>query len=361
MFTAGFVRKFIWYAGKVALAVGVLSPVPVLAQVYDRVESGSITDLAGVRVGHHTLSTRLTGCTVVLFEDAAVAGVDVRGSAPGTRETDLLDPINTVQRVNAFVLSGGSAFGLSVADGVIRFLEERGVGFPVGSVRVPIVPQAILFDLFSGGDPTIRPDANCGYQAAVAASAENGGGAEGNVGAGAGATVGKLFGRSRAMKGGLGTASVRLPSGLIVAALVAVNAVGDIVEPSTGVVIAGARNDDGEIIDVRTVLRARGLSLNPEVSNTTIGVVVTNATLTKAQATKVAQMAQDGLARTIYPAHTPYDGDVIFAAATGLFDGETDLLVIGSLAADAVAEAIVRAVRAAEGTALYPAAGDLDR
>lgn len=317
-------------------------------------------DVPGVRVGHHTLSERPTGCTVVLFDGGAVAGVDVRGSAPGTRETDLLDPVNTVQRVNAIVLSGGSAFGLSVADGVMSFLEERGIGFPVGPVRVPIVPQATLFDLFIGDDPSVRPTAECGYQAAEAAT--NGPVAEGNVGAGAGATVGKLAGMERAMKGGFGSASVTLPNGLVVGAVVAVNAIGDIVDPATGDVVAGVRTSDGEsLADARELLRSGELLQKQPGSNTTIGVVATNATLTKAQATKIAQMAHDGLARTIYPVHTPRDGDVIFAAGTGRLEGDPDVLVIGALAADVMARAVLRAVRSARGLPGYPAASDLAR
>ncbi len=321
---------------------------------------GAITDVTGVRVGHHTLSERPTGCTVVLFDGGAVAGVDVRGSAPGTRETDLLDPVNTVQRVNAIVLSGGSAFGLSVADGVMRFLEERGIGVPWGTLHVPIVPQAILSDLFVGDDPSVRPTAECGYQAAAVAT--DGPVAEGNVGAGAGATVGKLAGMERAMKGGFGSASVTLPNGLVVGAVVAVNAIGDIVDPRTGDVVAGVRTSDGEsLADVRELLRSGELLQEQPAANTTIGVVATNATLTKAQATKIAQMAHDGLARTIYPVHTPWDGDVIFAAGTGRMEGDPDVLVIGALAADVMARAVLRAVWSARGVPGYPAAADLAR
>lgn len=338
------------------LVVAVALPTTATAQH----TGGAIMDVPGVRVGHHTLSERPTGCTVVLFDGGAVAGVDVRGSAPGTRETDLLDPVNTVQRVNAIVLSGGSAFGLSVADGVMSFLEERGIGFPVGPVRVPIVPQAILFDLFIGDDPSVRPTAECGYQAAEAAT--NGPVAEGNVGAGAGATVGKLAGMERAMKGGFGSASVTLPNGLVVGAVVAVNAIGDIVDPATGDVVAGVRTSDGEsLADARELLRSGELLQKQPGSNTTIGVVATNATLTKAQATKIAQMAHDGLARTIYPVHTPRDGDVIFAAGTGRLEGDPDVLIIGALAADVMARAVLRAVWSARGVPGYPAAVDLAR
>jgi L-aminopeptidase/D-esterase-like protein len=317
-----------------------------------------ITDVAGVEVGHHTLSERPTGCTVILTEGGAVGGVDVRGGSPGTRETALLDPVNTVEQVHAIVLSGGSAFGLDAATGVVRYLEERGVGFDTGVARVPIVAAAILFDLGVGDDPSVRPDADCGYLAARAAT--SGVVPEGSVGAGAGATVGKLAGLARAMKGGIGTAAVTLADGLTVGAIMAVNPVGDVVDPATGRVIAGVRTDDGSrLADARTLIRAGALLRSGGSFHTTIGVVATNARLTKAQATKVAQMAQDGLARTIYPAHTPADGDAIFALSTGDLDGAADLTTVGSLAADMVAEAILRAVRSATGVAGIPAARDL--
>jgi L-aminopeptidase/D-esterase-like protein len=316
-----------------------------------------LTAVDGVKVGHYTLSERPTGCTVIVVEGGAVAGVDVRGSAPGTRETDLLDPVNIIEKVHAIVLSGGSAFGLDAATGVMRYLEERGIGFDTKVAKVPIVPAAILFDL-AVGDPTIRPTADCGYRAAGLAN--TGPVPEGNVGAGAGATIGKLAGGKRAMKGGLGTAAITLPNGLTVAALVAVNAVGDVVDPSTGKVIAGLRTEDGKsLADARTFIRSGALQQARTGQSTTIGVVATNARLTKAQATKVAQMAQDGLARIIVPAHTPYDGDAIFALATGVHQGNVDLLTLGALAADATAEAIVRAVRAASGIPGYPAVRNL--
>ena len=317
-----------------------------------------LTAIRGLKVGHFTLSERPTGCTVVLAEGGAVGGVDVRGGAPGTRETALLDPVNTVQEVHAVVLSGGSAFGLDAASGVVRYLDERDIGYRVGQIRVPIVVGAILYDLSIGGDPSIRPDAECGYRAATEASSETP--TEGNVGAGAGATVGKLRGRARAMKGGVGTASITFHNGLTVAAIVAVNAVGDIIDPATGSVVAGVRTEDGRgLADARMLLRA-GASNEPQSgANTTIGVVATNATLTKAEATKVAQMAQDGLARAIYPAHTPGDGDTVFSLAMGTFSGDTSVSRIGALAADVMAEAIVRAARAANGIPGFPAASDL--
>jgi L-aminopeptidase/D-esterase-like protein len=347
----------VWrFAPLLAVAV-VAAPDTVLSQA---TPVSGLTSISGIEVGHFTMAERPTGCTVILVEEGAVAGGDVRGAAPGTRETDLLDPVNTIQQVHAVVLSGGSAFGLSSADGVMRFLEEAGVGMDVGVARVPIVPAAILFDLSVGDRPDIRPGAACGYEAARAASSDPV--VEGNVGAGAGATVGKLFGMGRAMKSGVGSAAVRLADGLIVAALVAVNSVGDVVDPRTGRVVAGARTEDGNsLIDVRGVLREwrfGGAGGRPG-ENTTLAVVATNARLDKAQINKVAQMAHDGFARAIYPVHTPADGDAIFALATGDHDGSASLLVIGALAADVVAEAIVRAVRAAEGLPGLPAARDL--
>jgi L-aminopeptidase/D-esterase-like protein len=345
-----------------------------------------LTKVPGIKVGHFTLEERPTGCTVVLVEAGAVAGADVRGGAPGTREIDLLSPVATVERVHAIVLSGGSAFGLDAASGTVRFLEERGIGFDVGVAKVPIVPAAILFDLGVGGRPDIRPGASCGFNAASAAT--DGPVAEGSIGAGAGATVGKLAGRERAMKGGIGTAAIELPNGLVVAALVAVNAVGDVIDPATGRVVAGVRTEDGRgLADARKLLRsgspqpersaseasreARAVGVGPHGiersplggrpgENTTIGVVATNARLTKAQAMKMAQMAHDGLARAIVPAHTPMDGDTLFALALGSFEGEANLSLLGALAADATAEAILSAARSAESAGGFPAARDLE-
>ena len=239
---------------------------------------------------------------------------------------------------------------MAAADGVVRYLEERQIGIDVGVARVPIVPAAILFDLRVGGRPDVRPTADCGYRAAEAANA--GPVAEGNVGAGAGATVGKLLGSGRAMKPGIGSASRKLPSGLIVAAL-------DVIDPNTGEVVAGARTPDGQgLVDVRQAIR-RGLSGGrSDGQNTTLAVVATNARLDKAQVNKIAQMAHDGFARAIYPVHTPSDGDAIFSLATGEYEGPAGVLLIGALVADVVAEAIVRAVRAAEGIPGYPAVSD---
>ncbi len=317
-----------------------------------------LTAIAGVRVGHHTLADRPTGCTVILTEAGAVASVDIRGAAPGTRETALLDPINTVQEVHAVVLSGGSAFGLAAADGVMRYLEERGVGYATRAAPVPIVPAAILYDLGIGDDPTIHPTADCGYRAAQAAT--DGPMTEGSVGAGAGATVGKIGGPGRAMKGGVGTAVFELPGGVLVAALMAVNSVGDIVDPQTGAVIAGVRTaDGGALADARELLRGRAPLGTRGGENTTIGVVATNAALTKAQLGIVARMAHDGLARAVRPAHTPSDGDAIFAISTGQIEEGVSLLRIGALAADATAEAILRAVRAATSLPGYPSVREL--
>jgi len=319
--------------------------------------SKGLTDVPGIKVGHFTRTERPTGCTVILTETGAVAGVDVRGSAPGTIETDLLNPVNLVEQVNAVFLSGGSAFGLDVATGVRQYLFEKKIGYPTRAANVPIVPGAILYDLNVGDKPEIWPTADCGYRASQSAS--DGPVAEGNVGAGAGATIGKSGGGGGPMKGGMGTASITLADGLVVAALVAVNAVGDVVDPATGKVVAGVRSADGKgLADSRKILRGgRTVDAQPG-QNTTIGVVATNARLTKVQAAKVAQMAHDGLARAIYPAHTMGDGDTIFALATGAIAG-ADVSRVGALGAEMIAEAVVRAAREATGIPGYPAARDL--
>ena len=341
--------------GLVAAAGALLFHDTVAAQ--DNTQRG-LTLVAGVKVGHHTLAARPTGCTVVLVEAGAVAGVDVRGGAPATRETDLLDPAKMVQQIHAVVFSGGSAFGLDAAAGVVQYLEEHGVGFGMGVPKVPIVPAASLFDLGVGDDPTVRPTAECGYRAATAATTAPV--REGNVGAGAGATIGKLRGAGRAMKAGIGSAALTLPSGLTVAALVAVNAVGDIIDPSTGQVVAGARTADGRrLADVRTLLRSGRPARGERGQNTTLGVIATNAVLTQAEATVVAEMAHDGFARAISPVHTPVDGDTIFALATGAWTGDAGLLTIGAVAAEVMADAIVRAAKTATGLPGYPAARDL--
>ena len=299
---------------------------------------------------------------MVLTTEGAVGGVDVRGAAPGTRETELLSPLNAVDTVHAVLLAGGSAFGLDAAGGVMRWLEQRGIGVPVGPARVPIVPAAILFDLWVG-DASIRPDAQAGHAACEAASAQAP--AEGNVGAGAGATVGKLFGIARAMKGGIGTASVQVGA-ITVGALVVVNAVGDVVDPATGSAVAGARTADGSALlgSMRALLRGELPAPLQAGMATTIGVVATDALLTKAQANKVAQMAHDGLARSINPVHTMTDGDTLFALATGMSGLPGNVTLIGALAAEVTAAAVLRAVRAAtrlSGTGLpdLPSAADL--
>lgn len=310
-----------------------------------------ITDIPGIRVGHDTNLEAATGCTVILCDTPAVGGVDVRGSAPATRETDLLRPMNLVEEVNAVVLTGGSAYGLDAASGVMRYLEEHDIGYHTGVARVPIVPAAAIFDL-AFGSPTVRPDAAAGYRACDKATTEPV--MQGNVGAGAGATVGKMAGPSFMMKGGLGSASTQLSDGTIVGALVVVNAVGDVIDPQTQRVVAGARNQAGEDL----------FATNP-FGNTTIAVVATNASLTKEQVNKVAQMAHDGMAQAIRPAHTMFDGDAIFALALG---PKTQTLTnssiaasltstIGAAAAITLARAILKAVRHATELHGLPAAG----
>lgn len=313
----------------------------------------NITDVPGIRVGNVEDLRALTGCTVLWVEEGAVCGVDVRGSAPGTRETDLLNPIHLVERVHAICLSGGSAYGLDAAGGVMQYLEEQGCGFQTGAGVVPIVPAAVLFDL-DVGDGQVRPDREMGYRANSIAA--RGSFPLGNVGAGCGATVGKMAGPRRAMKGGLGSASRRWENGLIVGAIVAVNALGEVRDPSTGQILAGTRDEDGKIRSYLHWLGKQPLSFSGG-TNTTIGVVAANARLTKAQASKVATMAHDGLARTIYPAHTMLDGDTLFALAMGEVEASVDL--VGAIAADVLAEAVLRAIRSAEGIEGVPAYRDL--
>jgi len=320
----------------------------------------AITDVEGIKVGHYTDREGITGCTVILCEGGAVGGVDVRGSAPGTRETDLMRPVKLVQEVHAVLLTGGSAYGLDAASGLMRWLEERSVGFDVGVGVVPIVPAAVLFDL-AIGDPKARPDAEAGYRACQ--SATNGPVAEGNVGAGTGATVGKLLGPKFATKSGLGTASVKIGKGFVVGAVVAVNAFGDVVDPDGGTIIAGTRKP---VVGgfVNTAKRMQG-DLGQTIlgfANTTLAVVATNSYLTKEAANKVAQMAHDGLARSIRPVHTMFDGDTVFALATGKPPKKgkgADPSVVGTAAAEVLAQAVVRAVRQAESLGGVPAACDL--
>ena len=321
----------------------------------------SIADVLGLEVGHFTDARRPTGCTVIIARDGAVAGADVRGAAPGTRETDLLHPSNLVDRVHAIVLAGGSAWGLDVAGGVMRWLEENNIGLPVGFGLVPIVPAAVLFDL-PVGDHRIRPDANAGYQACVVATRATP--AQGNVGAGAGALVGKMFGLARAMRGGIGSASITV-NGITVGAIIACNAMGDIVDPATGAVIAGARTVDGmSLLDSRAALMA-GEGPKPVLAgtNTTIGVIATDAVLTKAQAHRLAVVAHDGLARSINPVHTMSYGDTLFALGTGKSGKTAGMMLLSTLAAEVTARAVVRAALAAQGLHCgdmhWPAAAEL--
>jgi L-aminopeptidase/D-esterase-like protein len=314
----------------------------------------SLVDIPGIKVGHAQDAEALTGCTVILTEKGAVCGVDVRGAAPGTRETDLLSPFNLVQYVHGICLTGGSAYGLAAADGVMRYLEDNDCGLDVGVAKVPIVPAAVLFDL-GVGNAQVRPDAEMGYLAATQASTTPV--AEGNVGAGTGATVGKLAGIHRAMKGGIGSTSYRHQSGLIVGALVAVNAVGSVFDPRTNVQLAGPRDAHGRLMKNHIDLLARAAERQLPGTNTTIAVVACNARLNKAQAGKVAQMAHDGLARSIYPIHTMHDGDTVFALATGEMESTVDL--VGTLAADVLADAVARAIRAATSVQGIPAYCDM--
>ena len=319
----------------------------------------SITEVPGIRVGHHTDEAGATGCTVVLCEPGAVAGVDVRGSAPGTRETDLLAPTGLVEEVHAIVLSGGSAFGLDAASGVVRFLEERGIGFQAEDAVVPIVPAAVLYDL-GVGDSTTRPGAGEGYSACLNASARPV--EEGSVGAGTGATAAKLLGRHRAVKGGLGTSVVHLGQDLLVGAVMAVNALGGVYDPETGALVAGPRRETGHgMTDPLADPAWIRLDQQPgaHIGSTTIGVVATNARLTKAQANKVASVAHDGLAMAVRPAHTMGDGDTIFALATGDPDMPVDMLRICAAASLAVSEAVVRGVTKARGLSGIPGVNEL--
>lgn len=308
--------------------------------------------IPGLSVGHFTDPEGPTGCTVLLCPRGAVAGVDVRGAAPGTRETDLLRPGNLVEQVHAILLAGGSAFGLDAASGVVRWLEERGFGLAAGPATVPIVPAAVLFDL-ALGNPARRPDAAAGYAACEAAGP--GPVLEGSVGAGAGATVGKLFGMARAMRGGFGCAAVTL-HGVNVAALVAVNAVGDVVD-SEGRIVAGMQDPDGRCTGtVAALLRGELPDDLVAGTHTTLGILATDAPLDKAQCQRLAACGHDGLARRIQPVHTPYDGDTLFAVATGDAPTAPHPLVLGTMAAEAVSRAVLRAVRAAESRWDCPAA-----
>ena len=324
--------------------------------------NNAITDISGILVGHAQNEEALTGCTVILCEKGAVGGVDQRGGAPGTREVDALHPMHLVNKVHGVVLAGGSAFGLEAATGVMRYLEEKGVGFDTRIAKVPIVPAAILFDL-AVGKSNVRPDAAMGYLACQNASSEPP--AEGNVGAGMGATVGKILGLGQCMKSGVGTASLEIGAGVIVGAIAAVNAFGDVIDPSNGQIIAGARSKDvgplhigapgyfADTLQVMQTLIGRTVLGFGSRGNTVIGVVATNAKLDKEAINKVAQMAHDGLALTIRPAHTMVDGDTIFALATG--EHAADVNIVGAFGAEVFAQAILRAIRAAKSVAGIPA------
>jgi L-aminopeptidase/D-esterase-like protein len=324
--------------------------------------NNAITDVPGIEVGQAQDDEALTGCTVILCRKGAVGGVDVRGSAPGTRETDLLNPINLVDKVHAVVLAGGSAFGLDAASGVMKYLAEQKIGYGLGAARIPIVPAAILFDL-GLGKSVRHPDPEMGYIAVTAV--QEGPVAEGNVGAGTGATIGKIFGMAGAMKSGLGSASMEIGGGVVVGAIVAVNAFGDVLDPATGQIIAGARpaklgpvivggvSQFADTLKVMQTFTGRTILSMATGGNTVIAVVATNAKFDKAQATKVAQMAHDGLARVVRPAHTMLDGDTIFALATG--QRKANVSIVGAFAAETLAQAIIRAVKAATPAGGLPA------
>ncbi|MBZ6007130.1 MULTISPECIES: P1 family peptidase [Paraclostridium] len=304
----------------------------------------NILDVKGIKVGQVEDKEGLTGCTVIICEDGGVCGVDVRGSAPGTRETDLLDPINMVQKVHAIVLSGGSAFGLESTCGVSRYLEEKGIGFDVGVAKVPIVTGAVLFDL-GVGNPKCRPNIEMGYKACeIANNIEL---KQGNYGAGCGATVGKIRGSEFCTKGGIGSYSIKLDNGLVVSAIIAVNAFGDVYE--NGQVIAGVLNDDKNDFLNTYDLMKKGVNKGGfNIDNTTIGAVVTNAKLSKAECKKISQMAHNGFAKSIFPIHTPHDGDTIFTLATG--EVETDITLLGSIASEVVEKSVISAIKNASKT-----------
>jgi len=317
----------------------------------------SITDVKGLKVGHASDYKGYTGCTVILCEDGATCGIDIRGSASGTRQIDALSMNHIVEHVHAILLSGGSSFGLDAATGVMRYLEEKGIGFDVGPAKIPIVPTAVIFDIFFG-DPKARPTPELGYEACINArdSVE-----EGSIGVGTGAAVGKIFEISRAMKGGVGTSSIVLPDGLVVASLVVVNAFGDIIDNVTGKIIAGARvaPDSLEFANTVESIKKGAIKKQFGLVNTTLGVVATNAKFNKKEITKVAQMAQGGLIKTISPVHTTFDGDLVIALATG--ECEADLNLVGVLGEFVIAEAIKRAVKKADGFGILPAFKDITK
>ena len=324
----------------------------------------TLTAIGGLEVGHYTDRANATGCTAILCRQGAVAGVDVRGGAPGTRETDLLQPMRRVEQVHAILLSGGSAFGLDAASGVVRYLEEQGIGLQVGPALVPIVSAAILFDL-GLVTAAVRPDAAAGYAAAAAAGPMPV--VEGSVGAGTGATVAKLQGMERAVKGGIGSATLALPGGVTVAALIAVNACGDVVNHRSGQLVAAPRREKGAgMVSTMDWLTGRGAGYGGDpdaadapLSNTTIGVVATDAALTKEEANFLARVSHDGLALTIRPCHTIRDGDTLFALSSGQVAGPADLTALGAATVEVTAQAVLRAVAAATGLGGIPAVQEL--
>lgn len=315
---------------------------------------GYITDVEGIMIGHAQSEQGMTGCTAVIFPEGATGGVDVRGSAPGTRETDLFKSENLVDKVHAVVLSGGSAFGLEAASGVMDYLEEKGIGFDVGVTKVPIVASAVIFDL-SIGDHRIRPDHSMGYKAAEQASTNEN--RQGNVGCGMGATVGKIFGPDGAMKSGIGSATVRAGE-LVVSALVCVNSFGDVFH--NGVQIAGAYDyEKDHLVNSYQIMKDMSVIPGFANTNTTIGVVATNAVLTKAQGNKIAQVSHNGLARSINPIHTMVDGDAMFVMGTNRVNGDVNL--IAAMSQEAVEKAVINAVLAAEGAAGLKSHSDISR
>lgn len=327
----------------------------------------SITDISGIKVGHASDVEGITGCTVILCEKGGVAGVDQRGGGPGTREIALLNPVNHVEKVHAVVLAGGSAFGLDAASGVMRYLEEQKIGYQTGVAKIPIVPAAILYDL-NIGDPNIRPTPEMGYLACQNAS--NSAPEQGSIGAGTGATVGKLLGMGRATKAGIGTASIDIGGGVKVGAIIAVNAIGEVIDPSNGSIIAGVRAKKGtayhegeplfsESLEIMKGIAGRTLLGLAEKANTVIGVVATNAKLDKASCTKMAQMAHNGLVRCIRPANTMHDGDTIFALSTG--KRKANINIVGAFAAQAVQRAILNAVFSATSLGGIPAISELEQ
>ncbi len=334
------------------------SPSPPLS-FWQTIRSSSIATMPHVHVGHTTHKAQGTGCSVILFENDVVCGVDCRGGAPASHEIQLLDPNNLVNHIQAIVLTGGSAIGLRCVEGVVRYLLEQNRGFPTHAGVVPIVPAAAIFDLASG-ENNITPSADDGYAACLNAEqsqSTNKDTHSGNIGAGSGAVIGKLAGYDHAMRGGMGSVSLTCDDGLQVAVLIVVNALGDIYNPWDGQIVAGARTDDNQPLETSRLLREKGMS-DIRFGNTTLAVVTTNAKLSKTEATQVARMAQAGICKTISPSHTPYDGDTVFAVSTGEF--QTDLIRVGSIAADLVAAAILDSVLAADASETMPSASSIN-